>query len=74
VRLRQSEILSGRQTWAETDRQTASQWNVLLPAATAINLEAAGPCLRSSVDVGRDVSGGERKVYVIYSSKERGHA
>jgi hypothetical protein len=28
------------------DRQTASQRNVLLPAATAINLEAAGPCLR----------------------------
>jgi hypothetical protein len=43
----------GRQTEAEaeTDRQTASRWwNVLLPAATAINLEAAGPCLRCSVD------------------------
>jgi hypothetical protein len=41
----------GRRTEAEaeeeTDRQTASQWwNVLLPAATAIKLEAAGPCLR----------------------------
>jgi hypothetical protein len=58
----QTERDTARSADKSRDRQTASQWNVLLPAATAINLEAAGPCLRSSVDLGRDVSGGERKV------------
>jgi hypothetical protein len=49
---------AGRQTEAETARQTASQRNVLLPAATAINLEAgSGWAVFALETEGRDVSG-----------------
>ena len=73
---------SVRSAGLSRDRQTASQWNVLLPAATAINLEAAGPCLRSSVDrrkgrVGRRKKSITRRSAVCLLhvfSKGRGHA